>query len=67
MFLKFHGELGRFLLQDILDTGNTLQYMLKSLKSRDPASVRTVCFTHKVPAPHLTAPTPPPAIPLPAR
>jgi hypoxanthine phosphoribosyltransferase len=41
--------------QDILDTGNTLQYMLKSLQSRDPASVRTVCFLHKVPAPHPTA------------
>jgi hypoxanthine phosphoribosyltransferase len=42
----------RLSVQDILDTGNTLQYMLKNLKSRDPNSVKTVCFTHKVdPAP----------------
>ena len=36
------------IVEDILDTGNTLQYMLKNLRSRDPKSVKTVCFTHKV-------------------
>ena len=34
--------------QDILDTGNTLKYMLKQLAARDPASVKTAVLLHKV-------------------
>mmetsp|Transcript_39516 Transcript_39516/g.80937 ORF Transcript_39516/g.80937 Transcript_39516/m.80937 type:complete len:213 (+) Transcript_39516:88-726(+) len=34
-------------VEDILDTGNTLKYMLKQLNAREPKSVKTVCFLHK--------------------
>lgn len=31
-----------------VDTGNTLKYMIKQLKAREPKSVRTVVLLHKV-------------------
>eukprot|EP00287_Rhodomonas_sp_CCMP768_P008228 CAMPEP_0196719182 /NCGR_PEP_ID=MMETSP1091-20130531/2240_1 /TAXON_ID=302021 /ORGANISM="Rhodomonas sp., Strain CCMP768" /LENGTH=212 /DNA_ID=CAMNT_0042060077 /DNA_START=63 /DNA_END=701 /DNA_ORIENTATION=- len=34
-------------VEDILDTGNTLKYMLKQLAAREPKSVKTACFLHK--------------------
>lgn len=34
-------------VEDILDTGNTLKYMLKQLTAREPKSVKTACFLHK--------------------
>ncbi|KAJ1486960.1 phosphoribosyltransferase-like protein, partial [Baffinella frigidus] len=41
---------GRDLLvvEDILDTGNTLKYMLKQLGAREPKSVKTAVLLHKV-------------------
>jgi len=40
---------GRHILivEDILDTGNTLKYMLKQLAARDPASIKTAVLLHK--------------------
>ncbi|EKX45126.1 hypothetical protein GUITHDRAFT_71648 [Guillardia theta CCMP2712] len=34
-------------IEDILDTGNTLRYMLKQLNAREPRSIRTCVLLHK--------------------
>ena len=34
-------------VEDILDTGNTLKYMIKQLQAREPKSIRTVVLLHK--------------------
>mmetsp|Transcript_18583 Transcript_18583/g.46882 ORF Transcript_18583/g.46882 Transcript_18583/m.46882 type:complete len:221 (+) Transcript_18583:78-740(+) len=34
-------------VEDILDTGNTLKYMIKQLYAREPKSVKTVVLLHK--------------------
>eukprot|EP00281_Chroomonas_sp_CCMP1168_P028904 CAMPEP_0206247828 /NCGR_PEP_ID=MMETSP0047_2-20121206/20027_1 /ASSEMBLY_ACC=CAM_ASM_000192 /TAXON_ID=195065 /ORGANISM="Chroomonas mesostigmatica_cf, Strain CCMP1168" /LENGTH=224 /DNA_ID=CAMNT_0053673397 /DNA_START=22 /DNA_END=696 /DNA_ORIENTATION=+ len=34
-------------VEDILDTGNTLKYMIKQLWAREPKSVKTVVLLHK--------------------
>jgi len=34
-------------VEDIVDTGHTLHYLIDMLKSRDPASVRTCTLLHK--------------------
>ena len=40
---------GRHVLvvEDIVDTGNTLHYLIDMLKSRNPASIRTCALLHK--------------------
>ena len=35
-------------IEDILDTGNTLRYMLKQLNAREPRSIKTCVLLHKV-------------------
>jgi len=35
------------IVEDIVDSGHTLSYLLKTLKSRGPASVKTCVFLHK--------------------
>jgi len=35
------------IVEDILDTGNTLKYMLKQLAAREPSSVKTAVLLHK--------------------
>ena len=35
------------IVEDILDTGNTMKYLLHMLTSRNPASIATCCFLHK--------------------
>ena len=35
------------IVEDIVDTGHTLDYLIDMLKSRDPASVRTCALLHK--------------------
>lgn len=39
------------IVEDIVDTGNTLHYLIRMLKSRKPESVRTCALLHK---PHKT-------------
>jgi hypoxanthine phosphoribosyltransferase len=34
-------------VEDIVDTGHTLHYLIKMLKSRNPASIRTCALVHK--------------------
>jgi len=34
-------------VEDILDTGNTLKYMLKQLEAREPKSIKTAVLLHK--------------------
>jgi hypoxanthine phosphoribosyltransferase len=34
-------------VEDIVDTGRTLQYLIKMLKSRGPASIKTCALVHK--------------------
>ncbi|HIE58261.1 MAG TPA: hypoxanthine phosphoribosyltransferase [Anaerolineales bacterium] len=36
------------LVEDIVDTGNTLDYLLHTLEGRNPASLRTCVFSRKV-------------------
>ncbi len=36
------------IVEDIVDTGNTLSYLHKILKGRNPASIRTCVLLHKV-------------------
>ena len=36
------------LVEDIVDTGNTLDYLIHTLKGRNPASIRTCVFSRKV-------------------
>ena len=36
------------IVEDIVDTGHTLHYLIDMLKSRGPASVRTCTLLHKV-------------------
>lgn len=38
------------IVEDIIDTGNTLQYLIETLKTRQPASIRTCAFLHKTAA-----------------
>ena len=43
-------ELGKSLeqlIEDIVDTGHTLHYLIDMLKSRNPASIRTCSLLHK--------------------
>jgi hypoxanthine phosphoribosyltransferase len=35
------------IVEDIVDTGHTLAYLIKMLKSRNPASIRTCTLLHK--------------------
>ena len=35
------------IIEDIVDTGHTLHYLIDMLKSRNPASVRTCALLHK--------------------
>ena len=35
------------IVEDIVDTGHTLHYLIEMLKSRDPASIRTCVLLHK--------------------
>ena len=44
-----HSLKGRYVVvvEDILDTGLTLTYLLEILAARDPASLRTVCLLSK--------------------
>ena len=35
------------IVEDIVDTGNTLHYLIDMLKSRNPASIRTCALLHK--------------------
>ena len=34
-------------VEDIVDTGQTLHYLIEMLRSRDPASIRTCVLLHK--------------------
>jgi len=36
------------IVEDIVDTGHTLHYLINMLESRGPASVRTCALLHKV-------------------
>ena len=36
------------LVEDIVDTGNTLDYLIHTLEGRNPASIRTCVFSRKV-------------------
>lgn len=38
------------IVEDIIDTGNTLKYLIETLNSRHPASIRTCAFLHKTEA-----------------
>lgn len=38
------------IVEDIVDTGNTLRYLIRVLASRKPASIRTCTLLHKVAA-----------------
>ena len=38
------------IVEDIVDTGSTLQYLVETLGSRQPASIRTCAFLHKTEA-----------------
>ena len=35
------------IVEDIVDSGHTLHYLVNMLKSRNPASIRTCCLLHK--------------------
>ncbi|MDG2375817.1 MAG: phosphoribosyltransferase family protein, partial [Woeseiaceae bacterium] len=35
------------IVEDIVDTGHTLHYLIEMLKSRNPASIRTCALVHK--------------------
>ena len=35
------------IVEDIVDTGHTMLYLIDMLKSRSPASIRTCCLLHK--------------------
>jgi hypoxanthine phosphoribosyltransferase len=36
------------LVEDIVDTGNTINYLIHTLEGRNPASIRTCVFSRKV-------------------
>ncbi len=53
MIMDVRGDLaGKHVLivEDIIDTGSTLKYLIETLKSRHPASLRTCAFLHKTEA-----------------
>jgi len=35
------------IVEDIVDTGHTLHYLIEMLRSRNPASIRTCALVHK--------------------
>ncbi|MDJ0918864.1 MAG: hypoxanthine phosphoribosyltransferase [Woeseiaceae bacterium] len=53
MIMDVRGDIaGRHVLivEDIVDTGNTLKYLIQILKSRNPASIKTCALLHKAEA-----------------
>ena len=53
MIMDVRGDIaGRHVLivEDIVDTGNTLKYLIQILKSRNPASLKTCALLHKTEA-----------------
>ena len=44
------------IVEDIIDTGSTLKYLLHTLSSREPASIRTCAFLHKTEATVMDVP-----------
>lgn len=50
MIMDVRGDIaGRHVLivEDIVDTGNTLNYLIQTLRSRNPASLKTCALLHK--------------------